>query len=93
MSSAGWNVVVQTKTYGKYIHASLGLDGAVITLGPNPMKLELASVVCAQLNTPEKVDRVCFLLNSVLEEFENQQSRRLSETDPLAPGASESSAF
>lgn len=95
MASAGWTIRCQTKTYGKYVTAALDGSGTTIYVVDNPMRLTLPETHHPHLDAPEKVDRICWQLETIIREFEEMQTRKDRKdaaADPLAVGSSEVSA-
>lgn len=82
MSSVGWKVIKQVKDYGEYITATLDGDTLSVKIAPNPIGLAVSDGPLRVPATREVADRMCYVLNSLLEEVDTLQQSMCPSTSP-----------
>lgn len=73
MSSVGWKILKEEKTYGDHVLAVRDGDTLQVTIKPNPIGLSIAKGALPLPATREVADRMCYIINSLLEEVDSMQ--------------------
>ena len=83
MTSVGWKILREEKSYGKHVVALRDGDTLQVTIRPNPIGLMVAEGPLPIPATREVADRVCYTLNSLLEEVCSMHPSKVNHSEPV----------